>query len=374
MKIIHTADLHLDSSMKTHLDSQKANERRNELTLNFSRLCDTAEDLGVKAIIIAGDLFDTGSVSKKVANAVLMQINKHSGIHFYYLKGNHDKNSFIGYIKSVGEVPANLFTFTDSWQSYVMNPDTQDKKIVLYGAEFNENANELTTVFEADLNDINIVTLHGQENEYSGRDRADIVNLSSLRDRGIDYLALGHVHEFKLKELDSRGVYCYPGCLEGRGFDECGDHGFVLLDVNEKTGDIIPQFMDFAYRKLHVLEIDISECTGSSEVIEKIKESFSDHRLSERDSVRFKLVGETDENAEINEDIISDAFKNEFYFVGVKNESKIKVDYMRYANDESLKGWFIRLVHESDEIDDEDKGRIVRMGLNALTEKEEILQ
>ena len=122
MKIIHTADLHLDSSMKTHLEGDKATRRKDELTLNFARLCESAEDLGVKAIIIAGDLFDTKSVAKKVASIVLTQINKYKDIDFYYLRGNHDRESFISFIKGNGDVPANFHMFEDEWTSYVLNP------------------------------------------------------------------------------------------------------------------------------------------------------------------------------------------------------------------------------------------------------------
>ena len=373
MKIIHAADLHLDSPMKTHLDGEKAEKRKNELTLNFSRLCDTAADLKVKAVLIAGDLFDTKSVSKKVANIVLAQINKYKDIDFYYLRGNHDRDSFLSFIKSTGDIPSNFHMFEDEWSSYCLNPKSDGRKIMLYGAEFNNNASKIITLFNADFNDINIVTLHGQENEYTGKDKTDIVPISALRGRGIDYLALGHVHEHKIKTLDSRGIYCYPGCLEGRGFDECGDHGFVLLDIDEENGDIIPQFIDFAYRKLHTLDIDISNLENSGEIIEKIGKDIMACRYSPRDMVKIRLVGEVDENAEINEMLIADAFKDEYFFVKVKNESSVRVNYMKYALDESLKGWFIRLVQNSDEIDEETKGQIVRMGLNALS-GEEIVQ
>lgn len=65
--------------------------------------------------------------------------------------------------------------------------------------------------------------LHGQEAEYAAQDKAEVVPLRDLRGKGIDYLALGHVHGYKKETLDSRGEYCYPGCLECRGFDEYGD-------------------------------------------------------------------------------------------------------------------------------------------------------
>ena len=373
MKIIHTADLHLDSSMKTHLEGEKAAKRKDELTLNFTRLCESAADLGVKAIIIAGDLFDTKSVAKKVASIVLTQINKYKDIDFYYLRGNHDRESFISFIKGTGDVPANFHMFEDTWTSYVLNPDSTGKKIKLYGAEFNDNVSWLMKLFTADFDDINIVTLHGQENEYKGKDKTETVPISELRGRGIDYLALGHVHEYKLKTLDSRGVYCYPGCLEGRGFDECGDHGFVLLDVDEEKGDIIPQFVDFAYRKLHAPDVDISGLDNSGEIIEKVKRDLLEKRYSERDMIKIRLIGNVDENAEVNENLIASAVMDDYFFVKAKNESRVNVDFRKYALDESLKGFFIRLVEESDEIDEETKGQIVRMGLRALS-GEEIIQ
>lgn len=41
--------------------------------------------------------------------------------------------------------------------------------------------------------------LHGQEAEYAAQDKAEVVPLRDLRGKGIDYLALGHVHGYKRK-------------------------------------------------------------------------------------------------------------------------------------------------------------------------------
>lgn len=74
----------------------------------------------------------------------------------------------------------------------------------------------------------NIVILHGQIASVSGVDQ---VNLKRLQGENIDYLALGHIHSHSAEKLDSAGYYCCPGCLEGRGFDDCGEKGFILLDI-----------------------------------------------------------------------------------------------------------------------------------------------
>lgn len=53
-----------------------------------------------------------------------------------------------------------------------------------------------------------------------------------------------------MEKLDAR-TYCYAGCLEGRGFDECGEHGFVVPDIDEDTGTYTCEFVPFAPRKLY---------------------------------------------------------------------------------------------------------------------------
>lgn len=70
MKLIHCADLHLDSRLQTHLDRDRAKQRRDELLRNFARLADYAAENSVEAVLIAGDLFDRDTVSALAKNTV----------------------------------------------------------------------------------------------------------------------------------------------------------------------------------------------------------------------------------------------------------------------------------------------------------------
>ena len=56
MKIIHTADIHLDSKMESNLPAAASKKRRSELLLSFIEMVDYAIKNEVTAIIIAGDL------------------------------------------------------------------------------------------------------------------------------------------------------------------------------------------------------------------------------------------------------------------------------------------------------------------------------
>ena len=108
MKLIHCADLHLDSSMDTHLSKELARVRRDELLKTFLRMVDYAVAEQVQAILIAGDLFDKRRINATPRNTVLAAIKEHPGITFFYVTGNHERD---GFLSSLTEIPANLKLF-----------------------------------------------------------------------------------------------------------------------------------------------------------------------------------------------------------------------------------------------------------------------
>ena len=82
MKIIHCADIHLDSKMSANLTKEKARERKTELLTTFQNMVAYGAEQGVAAIIIAGDLFDTKNVSATARNVVKDLIQGHPQIAF----------------------------------------------------------------------------------------------------------------------------------------------------------------------------------------------------------------------------------------------------------------------------------------------------
>ena len=216
-------------------------------------------------------------------------------------------------------------------------------------------------------NDINIVTLHGQEVKYDQKDKAEIINIQSLKNKNIDYLALGHIHKFKQERIDSRGIYCYSGCLEGRGFDECGEKGFVLLDVDEEENKITSKFIPFAGRHLYEVNVDTTDTLTTLDVEEKIDNSIKD--IEKEALIKIILTGKVDINSERDINYLEKKYKNIFYFAKIYDETILKIDYMKYENDASLKGEFIRLVLKQD-LPEEEKRKIITTGIKALTGEE----
>lgn len=360
MKIIHCSDLHLDSKMKSNLDSKKAKERRDEILMTYQNMIKYAKSNEVKIILIAGDMFDKKNITIKARNIVLDSINSNPEIDFIYLKGNHDEANFVSDLE---EIPSNLKMFNNKeWTTYKYG------RITISGIEFGElDSYEIYNTLMLNKNDINVVTLHGQEVKYDQKDKAEIINIQSLKNKNIDYLALGHIHKFKQEKIDNRGIYCYSGCLEGRGFDECGEKGFVLLDINEETSKITSNFVPFSGRRLYEIDVDISKTMTTLEAEVKIDEKIKE--IEKEALIKIVLTGKVDLNSERDINYLEKKYKNIYYFAKIYDETSLEIDYMTYENDASLKGEFIRLVLGQD-LTEEEKRKIIWAGIKALSGEE----
>ena len=357
MKLIHTADIHLDAKTETHLSKEKAKERRGELLSTFLKLIDYAEENDVQGILISGDLFDGKNVSKMCRTTVAQAIESHPNIQFFYLRGNHDQ---IEMFEEGQSSPDNLKLFSTGWSSYPLSDI-----VSVTGAELSDDNPGLYDQLILRPDRINIIMLHGQVSETAGIGAKDNVRLKSLQNRYIDYLALGHIHKHEEEKLDNRGVYVYPGCLEGRGYDEFGVKGFVLLDIDEEEKKITPSFIPFAKRTVFDLKVDISNTDNTLGIKSLIDRTIEDSEACVADLVRVELTGEFDAEAEKDPDYLETVYKDSFYDFSLKDRSKTIVKYENYLGDISLKGEFVRIV-QAEMLPPEEASEIIRTGLKAL--------
>ena len=361
MKIIHCADLHLDSKMTSNLSKEQAKERKNEILRTFTRMVDYAKKNNVKIILIAGDLFDTRNVSAMVRNTVRDVIVQNEDIDFLYLRGNHDSDNFLSKME---EIPQNLYLFGDVWTTYSYG------KIRIVGLELNSQ-NSLTAYnsLVLDHDTFNIVTMHGQLAGYRNKDKAEIISLDDLKNKNIDYLALGHVHGFHMDKMDNRGIYCYPGCLEGRGFDECEQKGLVVLDIDDDTLKTNVNFVPMGYRTNYTLLVDVTGVTTTQEAAMRIDKAIQQNKYASSSLVKVVLYGEVNVECELDTRFLQEQFADYFYFIKVTDETKLLVNYKDYEGDISLKGEFVRLVSASD-LTEEEKSMVIRAGILALQGEE----
>ncbi len=358
MKLLHCGDLHLDSALSANLNSDKKKQRKNELLTSFVQMAEYAAEHEARAILIAGDLFDGRYVTKRTQNMIKDTILRFPEIDFLYLKGNHDDENFLDLWEERSE---NLKLFGTDWTYYRYDD------VVIAGAEFADgNAEKLYDSLVLNRSDCNIVMLHGQTEKYRSAEKAETVSLTALKNKNIDYLALGHIHSYRYEALDIRGVYCYPGCPEGRGYDECGEKGFVWLEIEDQK--VTHTFVPFARRTVHELFVDISDAETTLAVEAKVREALAP--ISEKDMVKVSLTGKVSLSSERDLQYLTGRFENRFFAFKMNDkEVGIAVRPEEYENDISLRGEFIRTVMQGN-YSDEEKRMLLELGIRALSGEE----
>lgn len=351
MKIIHCADIHLGSKLESKFTKEKSDTRKKEVLNTFSRMIDYANDNDIKIIILSGDVFDKDNPTLKDKEYFYKTIKKNPHISFLYLNGNHDKEG------SYEENLDNLKRFSkDEFISYSF------ENVCISGIEMTTlNYKSFYSKLNLDKSKINIVMLHGDATDSYGMDK---IKIDSLKNKGIDYLALGHIHTYKVGKIDDRGIYAFPGCLEGRGFDECGEKGFIVLDINTSINH---KFIPFSKRIIYDIDIDITGAADLYDIKETVKNKVSSIALD--NILRVNLVGELPDEIDFNESDIEETLSS-YFFVSVKNKTTIKIDPLKYNDDKSLIGVFVRNVFENVKYSDEEKQQLINMGLKIFSGKE----
>ena len=345
MRIIHTADLHLGSSLGSALPADKIAERRRELVGTFANMADYAESRGAELMLLAGDVFDANLPPRTDKDYFYDVVKRHPNIRFLYLKGNHDC------VTSFTEELPNLFTFGPEWTCYRFG------NVCVYGIELPEKGKRAAAEsLICDPNDTNIVMLHGQ----TGSTDDDIV-IRDYAGKGIDYVALGHVHSYSCGDIDGRGKYVYCGCPEGRGFDETGEKGFVELETG---AGVSHRFIPFAQRTIRLVETDVTGARDKQEALAMAIAMTGD--IPQKDILRLVFTGETSfDTAGLAADT-KERLKHRFYNVSVKDETRSGVDVDAVATEETLAGEFVRLARDADIPEELDRSRIITIGLKAL--------
>ena len=349
MRLIHTSDIHLDSPLTTHLSSDRVRERKRELVATFKRTVERAEMLDAIGYIIAGDLFDTEKVTRSSLENLLAIIARSPQISFFYLFGNHEKKLLV---ESGVELPKNLKLFDDDWTYFRLDD------VVVAGRC--QTAKNMFDTLKLDPTKRNIVVLHGELCDRS--DEGGAIGVKEIEKLPIDYLALGHYHTYSATSIGPRCTAVYSGVPEGRGFDEVGEKGVVLLDV-DRFG-IRHEFIKTAKRTLRIVTADISEAKTGVDVEETVGAAM--RGIDREELVRVVLTGERDITTVLDTAALYDRFKDKFYYFEVKDATRVRILADDFKNDRSLKGEFIRSVIADESISDDMKEKIITTGLRAL--------
>ena len=401
VKLIHTADLHLDSAFRSRFTKEEAENRRQKQLMAWKELLSFAVEKKVQGILIAGDLFDSPVVSHGTMDFFLSTISEHPEISFFYLRGNHDTENTFCYQENL---PKNLFLFSEKGKKYRLND-----RLLLAGVEYGtkdisfgenegatqgagqaaeqgvgqENAHGAEALSKSETEseeeskflklkeeDCNILLLHGAL--YQGTPKGEAVQgeegifLKNLEKLPLSYIALGHIHKGGEGKLNNGALWAYPGCLQGRGFDEEGERGFLYLKVEEEKKEIRKEFIPIKQGEFRILEIELLEDEGTLACLKKIEVEMEKAGIAKEDSLRIILKGKKGLEQERNLRYLQLQLQDSVFFLEIRDECELSWNREEAMKEKSLKGEFLRVVAAADNLSKEEQEEIIALGMGLL--------
>jgi exonuclease SbcD len=228
MKLVHAADLHLDSALAglTRYESAPADEIRGATRRAFSNLVSLCLEEHAALLVISGDLFDGDWRDVSTGLFFAAQLSKlcEAGVQVVWIRGNHDAVSQIR--RSVRLPDAVIELMADRAETRIFD----GLGVAVHGRSFAKRdvTEDLAATYPARVTGaLNVGLLHTALEGRTGHDRYAPCRVETLVNRGYEYWALGHVHQ---REVVHREPYVvFPGNLQGRHARELGEKGATLV-------------------------------------------------------------------------------------------------------------------------------------------------
>lgn len=310
IKILHTADVHLDWLFDKLPPEQRA-QRRQEVAARLKQIVDLAVAQQVHVLLMAGDLFHEPQVALGTADyalGLLEGLAAHD-IQVGLISGNHDP-LVPDSVWEKRRFPPHVHVFRD--------PEWRHVEIVdglhLYGLPFIPALADRPVLDELSCIDAagyHVALLHGQfiDAPGAGPNVYYPFHSAAIAASGLDYLALGHVH--RPQEIGPLGrTHCwYPGSPTRFTFRNIQERQVVLLELRDAAVTARSLYLpDRPY-----LRLSFVPATTPVEEIYRALGQLTDTRAC----VQVVLEGLAEPESELLADAISRDWAGRFFFLEV---------------------------------------------------------
>lgn len=224
MRILHTADLHL----------QKDDEKTLE---GLAAVLKKANDEDVDLVTIGGDLFDTEE-DAEVLRADLREMFTDLPFQVLAIPGNHDAEAF----RENTDFGPDIDVLAD---------DPLEKKeyddLVVVGVPFKSGmSTDLYEELRYEGEKDSILLLHctlqmGYNREEAGEEEDYFpVSKETLSELDYDYVLAGHIHSDTQQVPLEGGEFIYPGSPVSQSRTETGQRHVFIIDTEEKSASGLP--------------------------------------------------------------------------------------------------------------------------------------
>ena len=355
MKFVHIADLHFDAPFVTLSDKGNLGEKRRlEQRRIFKKVIEYIKENNIEYLFISGDLYEHQYIRESTINYINNLFTEIENTQIFISPGNHDP-----YIK-------NSYYNNFNWNKNVHIFNSKIKKIEfedvdVYGFGFDDFYCSKFNMEELNIQNpekINILIIHGTlDASLADLKPYNPINSSQLKNKGFNYVALGHIHKNNYSE---NGKIIYPGSTISLGFDELGKHGMVVGEIEKEKNSL--EFIELDETEFVEQELDCTEINSIEELIEEI------NKIKIEENKLYKIILTGKRNFEIN---IYDLYKYEINekIIKIKNQTKLNYDIEKISKENTLKGLFVKEIIEEikkQQYDEETIEKALEIGMETL--------
>lgn len=327
MKVLHSADWHLDAPLRALEPEQAALLRAHMLRLprQAAMLC---RERGCDLMLLSGDLFD-GPYTPESLNAVRDALEA-AAVPVFIAPGNHDPYTPQSpWYKERWSENVHIFK-----RNELQSVAVKGLSCRVWGAAFTgRSSGALLDGFRAEGSEqYALGVLHGDP--LTPNSPYCPVTPGQVRESGLDYLALGHIHQ--AGSFTAGGTLAaWPGCAMGHGFDELGPKGCYIVTLDEGAHT---EFVPFEAPGFYELEVPAGAdpVAAALDVLPpKGSKSF----------LRLRFTGE----AEPVDLIATRAALSGWPNLTLVDRTTPPVDAWSAVGDDTLEGTFFRILKEAGE-------------------------
>lgn len=342
IKLLHTADLHLGAPFRG-LPPELAAQRREEQRKLPEQLAELCREAGCSLWLISGDLLDGENVSRDTMDALLRGLSM-AEVPVFIAPGNHDPVSLDSPYRRE-RWPENVHIFREPALQSMALPGLDCR---VWGAGYQSmDCPPLLDGFRARGPErFQVMALHGEVGA-PGSPYCP-VQPAQIRESGLTYLALGHIH--KAGRLTAGSTLCaWPGCPMGRGFDETGDKGALVVTLSDEGAHAA--FAPLDNRRYVSIETEVG-ADPLTAILEALPQD------ARRDLCRITLTGSAPEP---DLEVLRLALRDRVGWLELRDRTTPPEDLWRAAGADSLEGVYFRILQEAlDRADPETRGHLER--------------
>ena len=314
VRILLSADWHLDSPFTQFPEAQREFLRgmQRKLPETIAAVC-AKENCDL--VLLAGDLFD-GHPSRDTVDS-LSRCLEEMAVPVFISPGNHD---FCGPGSPWLEErwPDNVHIFTGGLESLAL-PELDCR---IWGAGYRSmDCPTLLKDFRAEGPETwQIALLHGDP--VAVNSPCCPITAAQVRSSNLDLLALGHIHKGGAFR-SGRTLCLWPGCPMGRGWDETGDKGVCIVDLEDSP----------RVRAVQLDTVCFYQLEGQTPELETLLPALGNDHF-------YKVILTGTDDADVTQQLAR--FPN----LQLVDRREAPVDLWQEAGEDTLRGVYFRLLRE----------------------------